>query len=259
MQKRCTECNMQKDDSEFYLNRGRRVSKCKECLKSRASILYKKDKESKRQYANEYRGKNREKIADYLATYNAFHREERKQRDTKNKKRIKDNLYEWKRSHSQKLKEYQRNYREKNKERLSESRRRKGYRTTPSSRKRHTDYLRNRRRADFSLRVTESLRNRLYVLLRRNKARKDSSAIALLGCSLNAFLKHLESQFSVGMTWENYGRQNGKLGWDIDHIIPCSAFDLTKPEQQIVCFHFENLRPMWARDNYKKGGIRRKR
>ena len=39
----------------------------------------------------------------------------------------------------------------------------------------------------------------------------------------------------------------------IDHIIPCAAFDLTKPENQKKCFHYSNTQPLWAKDNLRKG------
>ena len=50
-----------------------------------------------------------------------------------------------------------------------------------------------------------------------------------------------------GMTRENYGK------WHIDHIRPCSSFDLSKPEEQSICFHYSNLMPLWAEENLKKG------
>ena len=49
------------------------------------------------------------------------------------------------------------------------------------------------------------------------------------------------------MTWENYGE------WHIDHRKPCASFDLTKEEEQKMCFHFTNLQPMWASMNISKG------
>jgi hypothetical protein len=50
------------------------------------------------------------------------------------------------------------------------------------------------------------------------------------------------------MSWNNYGNPNGDHSdcWHIDHIIPCSSFDLTNPDEQRKCFHYTNLQPLWA-------------
>jgi hypothetical protein len=48
------------------------------------------------------------------------------------------------------------------------------------------------------------------------------------------------------MTWNNHGK------WHIDHIIPCCAFDLADPEQRKRCFHYTNLQPLWAQQNFRK-------
>jgi hypothetical protein len=42
------------------------------------------------------------------------------------------------------------------------------------------------------------------------------------------------------MTWENHG-----MVWEIDHIKPCSSFDLTDLKQQQECFHFLNQQPLF--------------
>jgi hypothetical protein len=69
-----------------------------------------------------------------------------------------------------------------------------------------------------------------------------------LGCDVITFKKYLESQFKEGMNWNNYGRK----GWHIDHIRPCSNFDLSNLEQQKQCFHYTNLQPLWWKDNLIK-------
>jgi hypothetical protein len=51
------------------------------------------------------------------------------------------------------------------------------------------------------------------------------------------------------MSWDNYG----KYGWHIDHIKPCSSFDLSDRKQLLECFNYRNLQPLWALDNLKKG------
>jgi hypothetical protein len=71
----------------------------------------------------------------------------------------------------------------------------------------------------------------------------------MLGCTIEELWKHLEKKFKPGMTKENHGK------WHVDHIIPCAIFDLSKPEEQIKCFHYTNLQPLWAIDNIRKGKI----
>lgn len=93
--------------------------------------------------------------------------------------------------------------------------------------------------------LIQNLRNRLYMALKGKL--KLLTTKKLLGCSLEEFWKHLESQFQPGMTRENYGK------WHVDHIKPCISFDLTKISQQKKCFHYTNLQPLWAEENLKKG------
>ena len=33
---------------------------------------------------------------------------------------------------------------------------------------------------------------------------------------------------------------------------PCSSFDLSKEEEQIKCFHYNNLQPLWSKLNRMK-------
>lgn len=93
------------------------------------------------------------------------------------------------------------------------------------------------------------LRCRFNMALRkRAKAKKSKSVIKLAGCTIHELQAHLSSQFQSGMTWGNHGTH----GWHIDHIKPCRDFDLTDPEQQAACFHFSNLRPLWAWENVRR-------
>ena len=39
----------------------------------------------------------------------------------------------------------------------------------------------------------------------------------------------------------------------IDHIRPCSSFNLTKEDEIEKCFHYKNMQPLWAKDNLTKG------
>ena len=70
----------------------------------------------------------------------------------------------------------------------------------------------------------------------------------LVGYNVDELKKHLEKQFTAGMTWDNYGK------WHIDHIIPVSAFNFNKPEDIDFkrCWSLKNIRPLWALENLKK-------
>ena len=67
---------------------------------------------------------------------------------------------------------------------------------------------------------------------------------------------HLESLFIDGMNWNNYG---GKYGWQIDHIKPVASFNIINEDgspnfdEIRKCWALENLQPLWAKDNNKKG------
>lgn len=111
--------------------------------------------------------------------------------------------------------------------------------------------IRNRRkyRTNLNFRLALSLRNQLRTALRSSgNISRHRRTIQLLGCSIDSFKIYLESKFQVGMTWQTYGVN----GWELDHIIPVSIFDLSKPEHQRACFHFSNIQPMWLSNNRSK-------
>lgn len=101
-------------------------------------------------------------------------------------------------------------------------------------------------------RIARSHRGRVRDLLKLKGINKVFSSTKLLGCNLDFFRKHIESQFSSKMNWGNYGRV-----WHLDHIIPCAKFDLTKDNELRKCFHYNNYRPLLAkkniRDNARRG------
>lgn len=97
-------------------------------------------------------------------------------------------------------------------------------------------------------RLKHNLRMRIYDALKRGIGAACTSTTELIGCTIPELKKYLESRFQEGMNWENYTREV----WHVDHIKPCCTFDLSDPEQQKVCFHYTNLRPLWAKDNLSR-------
>lgn len=107
---------------------------------------------------------------------------------------------------------------------------------------------RHRYATDPQFRMSHVLRKRVIKLVKRGD--KAAPTFEMLGCTAAQFIAHIERQWMKGMTWANHGVGRGK--WNIDHIIPCASFDLTKREQ-MRCFHYTNLRPLWGRTNIRKG------
>ena len=107
-------------------------------------------------------------------------------------------------------------------------------------------YLAKKMKQDGQFKIRKNIRDRMRSAMQGKS--KSKNTMELLGCTIEELKTHLEKQFTHGMNWDNYG----KKGWHIDHILPCASFDLTDPEQQRKCFHYTNLQPLWATDNYKK-------
>jgi len=68
----------------------------------------------------------------------------------------------------------------------------------------------------------------------------------LTGCTSGELRSYIQSKFERGMHWNNRGQ------WHLDHIVPCSAFNLEQKSQLLKCFHYTKLQPLWQSDNLKK-------
>ena len=95
----------------------------------------------------------------------------------------------------------------------------------------------------LNMRISNSIRNSII------SGKNGQTWSLLVDYLIDDLMKHLEKQFSDGMTWENYGE------WHIDHKIPISAHNFTKPEHRDFkrCWSLKNLQPMWASENISKG------
>ena len=170
----------------------------------------------RKQYYKEYREKNKEKFDAYQKKY----REENREREAARQKA-------WKKENKERVASSQKEYALENRDKL-------------------TKYQRERARNEPGFRLQRNLRTRLWHALKLGIGEKCGSTLELTGCSLEDLISHLESQFTDGMTWDNYGK------WHVDHIKPCTRFDLSLDTEQKACFHYSNLQPLWASDNLSK-------
>jgi hypothetical protein len=164
--------------------------------------------------------KDKQKKSQYDALRYASKSDE--ERLTKNQANAK-----WRRENADKVNEYNRKYRKQNMKEY--------FRMYKAKQRQEPQHL-----------MCKRLRNRMHKLLAGKE--KSATTMELIGCSREELIAYLESLFEPGMTWEQRRR------FHIDHIRPCCSFDLTDPKQQKECFHFTNLRPLWASDNLTKGG-----
>lgn len=108
---------------------------------------------------------------------------------------------------------------------------------------------------DPDKKIVMVLRNRLYDALFGESILED--ILDLLGCSSDEAKKFLETKFYENpktgekMEWSNHGSN----GWDIDHIIPVSFFDLKTEEGRKQAFSASNMQPLWHKDHKLKHKI----
>ena len=111
-------------------------------------------------------------------------------------------------------------------------------------------WAREKEATDPSYRILRRLRTRMICALHKQSTGKQASTESLVGCSALDLLKHLEAKFRDEMSWNNYGKL-----WEVDHIIPCSSYDLTVQKNCEECFHYSNLQPLLVHENRKKNNL----
>jgi hypothetical protein len=208
-------------------------------------------KEQYKAYYKFYRLKNKIKLQIYQKNYRKLNVEKLKIQEKEwtkiNKEHLNDYRKEWVKSNKEHLKDYKQAYYLKNKLKLRNQNKiwRKSNKITVNLCSK--SYQKERRHSDINFKLIGDLRTRCYQALKNNQ--KSGHTLELIGCTIEFLKKHLTEQFVFGMSWKNYGRN----GWEIDHIKPCAAFNLSKPSEQKKCFNYKNLQPLWANDNRSKG------
>jgi hypothetical protein len=264
----CSKCQEEKPVTEFYKCRNYKDGlsyQCKICAKQYNSEHKKEIKLSNKQYYIE----NKDEIKLYHKQYDSEHKEEvslkGKQHYLENKKEIllkskqhylenKDKILLRQKNHNLKHKDEiklqkKRHYLEHKEEMCLRSKR------WHSEHKEETriaknKYAKQKRKKDIKFRIGCRLRSRQCSAIKGNW--KAGHSVVLLMMSVVEFKIYIEKQWLPGMTWDNWGSGPGK--WQIDHIIPCSFFNMSDPVEQYMCFRYQNLQPLWWEDNITKSG-----
>lgn len=252
MNKICTRCKETKSFDEFTKDKNSKdgfARYCKPCRNAmkRESYLRNRDKNLAKMKA--YREANPGKIA---ATKKRCYEAKKDEYLAKNKKRYAENkeeilakCAEYRAKNKEKIRARDRAYKKANRGELNRKQLAYQKRMADKLNEYSRNYVRERRKTDKVYALKENIRGRFRYELAKRGETNQIKANQYLGCSWLELRAHLESQFTDGMTWDNYGQ------WHVDHIVPLAiAKDRT---QLIELCHYMNLRPMWAFDNISKG------
>lgn len=233
--KQCTKCGEVKPLTEFHKNsqlRDGHVNLCKPCACAKAKAWVAENTERHAANCKRYQTENK---ALCLANAQKWAEE--------NRERSRQLKREWKQRNPDAVRRHARDRYHRDPVKMAE--RKKAYLTV----NRHVAraYLKKRRASNPLQRVTDAMGNRMRDAIRGRKCGEAWRRI--VGYTVDELKSHLQSQFTVGMTWDNYGE------WHIDHARPVASFDFSSDPLAVarICWALGNLQPLWALDNMKKG------
>lgn len=224
----------QKNNPEKVLEYGRKYcARCKD----------KKNKKGRERYRNNIK-KERERDIRWRENNPEYHKEYYAQNRNDILKRCK----QWRENNPEKVKEKDMRYYENNREKIYENFRKWKAENPEKARETYHQWRTKRLKTDLKFNLNDRMRRAIAKSLKGNK--EGRSWEGLVGFTLNDLSNHLNKNMPVGYTWKDY--LDGIL--HIDHIIPISAFNFTRPEHIDFkrCWALKNLRLLLARENLKK-------
>lgn len=207
----CSVCNIEKEDHDFYK------------AKKKSGFVYLRGecKACNSEKTKKYYVENKEKINKRVRAY-----------EIKNRESVQKKKREYEKKNIEKTKEYKTTWAKNNKEKIKIS---------------SANYYKKMYESK-EYRILSSMKSCFRIAIKRSR---NSSKFSELNYNIDDLINHLESTWTEGMSWDNYG----KLGWHIDHIRPLSSFDLSDKQQMLDAWKLDNLRALWATENLKKSSI----
>lgn len=240
MEKKCSKCSVSKPLNEFHKNKrkpdGLRCE-CKQCAieyrrnyyeNNRADILRKK-----KEYAIRNKDMLRLKSRKYWVDNRETLCENKRNHYKENRSRLLEEKKDYYKKNKEAIKQKEREYRLKNSDKIKSRLR--------ANRDRINKYYRKKYSNDPIFKIRRTIGSVMAKAFKGKGYKKNSKTKELLGCEFKTAKKHIERQFTKGMTWSNHGE------WHIDHIIPLSSAK-TEAELYKLC-HYRNLQPLWGKDN----------
>lgn len=198
-------CCSSERDTLLTINKEELCSKCKKRVSKRKD--YETHKEKRLATGKTWRMKNIEHCKE---RDNKYHQEHKKERNESCKK-----YYEL---NKEKIKEQRKIYRQNNKDK---------------QKLQVEKFL-----SKPGVRVSNALRLRVRRFLGSGKTYLD-----LISCDKDFLKKWFEFNFELDsqheMSFDNFGKV-----WEIDHVLPCSSFNMEDEIEQKKCFNWKNLAPL---------------
>jgi hypothetical protein len=156
--------------------------------------------------------------------------------------------YESKKETKERKKKNHQNWSEKNREHLNEYHKKWREKNIDKHRENKRNYEKTRKSNDPLYKLIANFRTAIYQVLKENNLNKNGHYFEILKYTPEELIQHLESQFTDGMNWENYG------DWHVDHKLPITHFNISEPgdEEFTKCWSLDNLQPMWGEENIRK-------
>lgn len=218
--KKCTKCNETKSKSEFgnhKLTKDKLQCHCKLCINLASS---------------KHKATNPEWSREHYISRQDHYKNKSSERYANNREEIISKQSEYYFKNKEQRQEYYKSWVSRNKSELNL-------------------YNLNRKKDSPTLRLSCTLRSHISTYTKNVSGKKNKSTLDIVGFdSWEDFREYIQSQFSEGMSWDNYGIGANNSTWHIDHIIPISSAKTLEEVKKLN--HHNNLRPMWGSDNIRK-------
>lgn len=194
-------------------------------------------------YMKQYRENNAEALREQRKKWDAEHPDSKRKSDAKYRFEHHEACLEagriWRRSNKNRHRAYSREYAANHKEKHNENRRRWVAENPEKARE-----IRKRQYQKIMATERGKLRNSISSNMRssiKNGSKAGRTWESLVGYTIDQLKRHIEKQFTPGMSWKNYG-----IVWEIDHKIPIAVFNYEKPEDIDfrLCWSLRNLQPL---------------
>ena len=267
MKKKCNKCNIEKDITLFNKKKNAKDGlnySCKECVKQYSKTYYEDNKENYKNYYIENKNDIKENIKKYKINNKEYYKNYLEKYYLDNKEDILDYKKKYYLDNKEDILDYKKIYYDDNKEQILEKTKKwrlsnvkRNLNNLKEWRSNNPEYLKEWRSNNpekikeyyNNLRLNKphliAWRTLLRNAINRIGSEKENSTFEMLGYTASDLKIYIESLFSVGMSWDNWGE------WHLDHKYPLSKFD--KDVSISVVNSLSNLQPLWAFDNLSKG------